>query len=95
MQIGDKCTPVNLEWMGAFVESHDYCNKLFTTGVPVWYVHARAYIPPNMIVIKPVLLTHPDQIVISMFMDGKKVRPFEVIHRGPGGHNHHIHICWL
>ncbi|OJA09233.1 hypothetical protein AZE42_11760 [Rhizopogon vesiculosus] len=95
MQIGDKCTSVNLEWMGAFMESHDNCNKLFTAGIPVWYVHARAYIPPNMTVIKPVLLTCPDQIVISMFMDGRKVHPFEVIHRGKGGRNCHIQIRWL
>jgi hypothetical protein len=43
MEIGDDCTPVNLEWMGAFMQSSDHCNKLFTAGVPVWYVRAKAY----------------------------------------------------
>lgn len=92
MEIGDERTSVNLEWMGAFVQSSDHCNKLFTAGVPVWYVRAKAYIPPNMTVVKPVLLTRPDQIVISMFMDGSKVRPFDVLHRGKGGTNRHTHI---
>ncbi|KAG2158718.1 uncharacterized protein EDB93DRAFT_1042960, partial [Suillus bovinus] len=47
------------DWMGAFVQSSDLCEKLFCAGVPVWYVRTSAYIPPNMKVVQPVLLTHP------------------------------------
>ncbi|KAG2360700.1 hypothetical protein BDR07DRAFT_1254498, partial [Suillus spraguei] len=42
------------EWMGAFVQSSDVCEKLFCAGVPVWYVRASAYIPPSMTVVEPV-----------------------------------------
>ncbi|KAG1776276.1 hypothetical protein EV702DRAFT_971524 [Suillus placidus] len=49
---------VNSEWMGAFTHDSDMCNKLHMAGVPVWYVHTMAYIPANMKVHKPVLITH-------------------------------------
>ncbi|KAG1744525.1 uncharacterized protein EDB91DRAFT_1022234, partial [Suillus paluster] len=78
--------------MGGFAQSSDICNKLFSAGVPAWYVRASAYIPPHMKVIEPVLLTRPDHIIISMYAEGRKIRPFEVIHRGQGGCNRHIHI---
>ncbi|KAG1840801.1 hypothetical protein F4604DRAFT_1939905 [Suillus subluteus] len=80
------------KWMGAFVQSSDVCEKLFCAGVPVWYVRASVYIPPSMAVVEPVLLTRPDHIIISMYAEGRKVRPFEVIHHGPGGHDRHVHI---
>ncbi|KAJ8581217.1 hypothetical protein M405DRAFT_938393 [Rhizopogon salebrosus TDB-379] len=86
------CTEVNPQWMGCFAQSSDICEKFFCAGVPVWYVRTRAYIPPAMTIITPVLLTRPDHIVISMYMEGRKIRPFEVIYRGQGGHNHHLHI---
>ena len=83
---------VNGEWMGGFAQSSDICDKLFSAGVPVWYVRASAYIPPNMKVVEPVLLSRPDHIVISMYAEGRRVRPFEVIYRGPGGRSRHTHI---
>ncbi|KAG2336960.1 hypothetical protein BDR05DRAFT_843138, partial [Suillus weaverae] len=76
-------------WMGAFVQSSNLCEKLFCTGVPVWYVHTSAYISPNMKVVQPVLLTHPDHIITGMYTEGSKVCPFKVIYCGPGGHSHH------
>ena len=83
---------VNMGWMGGFAQSSDICEKLFRAGVPAWYVRAIAYIPPKMMVVEPVLLTQPDHIIISMYAEGRKIRPFEVIYRGPGGRNRHIHI---
>ncbi|KAG1725967.1 hypothetical protein EDB19DRAFT_1914818 [Suillus lakei] len=83
---------VNMGWMGGFAQSSDICEKLFRAGVPAWYVRAIAYIPPKMMVVEPVLLTRPDHIIISMYAEGRKIRPFEVIYRGPGGRNRHIHI---
>ncbi|KAG2104650.1 uncharacterized protein F5147DRAFT_579745, partial [Suillus discolor] len=80
------------DWMGTFVQSSDVCEKLFCAGVPVWYVRASAYIPPNMKVVEPVLLTRPDHIIIGMYTEGSKVRPFEVIYHGPGGHSCHVHV---
>ncbi|KAG1849434.1 hypothetical protein DFJ58DRAFT_729522 [Suillus subalutaceus] len=86
------CHEVNSEWMGGFAQSSDICDKLFSAGVPAWYVCASAYIPPNMKVVEPVLLTRPDHIIISMYAEGRNIHPFEVIHRGQGGRNRHIHI---
>lgn len=83
---------VNVEWMGGFAQSSDICNMLFNAGVPVWYVRANAYISPDMKVVEPVLLTRPDHIIISMYAEGRKIRPFEVIYRGVGGRNRHINI---
>ncbi|KAG1819998.1 hypothetical protein EV424DRAFT_1323178 [Suillus variegatus] len=83
---------VNLGWMGGFAQSSDICEKLFCAGVPAWYVHASAYIPPQMMVVEPVLLTRPDHIIIAMYAEGRKIRPFEVIYHGQGGRNRHTHI---
>ncbi|KAG1899744.1 uncharacterized protein F5891DRAFT_1189554 [Suillus fuscotomentosus] len=86
---------VHGEWMGGFIQSSNICEKLFCTGVPVWYVHASSYIPQNMKVIEPVLLTRPDHIIISMYAEGRKVPPFEVIYHGPNGCDRHVHIRCL
>ncbi|KAG1887860.1 hypothetical protein F4604DRAFT_1570876 [Suillus subluteus] len=83
---------VNSEWMGAFTHESDMCNKLHMAGVPVWYVRTMAYIPANMKVHKPVLITHPDDIVISMYVEGNRIRPYDIIHRGEGGHQHQLHV---
>jgi hypothetical protein len=83
------------DWMGTFVQSSNICEKLFCAGVPVWYVRASVYIPPNMKVVEPVLLTHPDHIIIGMYAEGSKVRPFEVIYHSPGGHSRHVHVRHL
>ncbi|KAG0703203.1 hypothetical protein DFH29DRAFT_998656 [Suillus ampliporus] len=45
-----------------------------------------------MMVVEPVLLTRPDHIIIAMYAEGRKIRPFEVIYRGQGGRNRHTHI---
>jgi hypothetical protein len=92
---GDGTVIVNSEWMGAFTHDSDMCNKLHMAGVPVWYVHTMAYIPANMRVHKPVLITHPDDIVISMYMEGNRIRPYDIIYCGQGGHQRQLHICCL
>lgn len=74
------------------MQNSDICEKLFCTGIPIWYVCTSAYIPPNMKVVKPVLLTHPDHTIIIMYTEGSKVCPFKVIYHGPGGHHRHVHI---
>ncbi|OAX31782.1 hypothetical protein K503DRAFT_703149, partial [Rhizopogon vinicolor AM-OR11-026] len=51
------CHEVNREWMGGFAQSSDICDRLFSAGVPAWYVRASAYIPLDMKVVEPVLLT--------------------------------------
>jgi hypothetical protein len=89
---GDRTSIVNPEWMGAFTLDSDMCNKLYIAGVPVWYVRTMAYIPLHMIVKQPVLLTRPDQIILSMYAEGNKVRPYEIIYRGPGGYNRQVHV---
>ncbi|KAG2073023.1 hypothetical protein BDR04DRAFT_1152637 [Suillus decipiens] len=86
------CHAVWGDWMGAFVQSSNICEKLFCAGVPIWYVRTSVYIPPNMKVVEPVLLTHPDHIILGMYAEGSKVHPFEVIYHGPGGHSHHVHV---
>ncbi|KAG1719714.1 hypothetical protein EDB19DRAFT_1918597 [Suillus lakei] len=83
---------VNSAWMGAFTHDSDICNKLHMAGVPVWYVHTMAYIPANMKVMKPVLITHPDDIIISMYAEGNKIRPYDIIYRGQGGHQRQLHV---
>ncbi|KAG2101585.1 uncharacterized protein F5147DRAFT_581421 [Suillus discolor] len=86
---------VNSEWMGAFTHDSDMCNKLHMAGVPVWFVHTMAYIPANMKVHKPVLITHPDDIVISMYAEGNRIRPYNIIYHGQGGHQCQLHVCRL
>ncbi|KAG1900863.1 uncharacterized protein F5891DRAFT_951686, partial [Suillus fuscotomentosus] len=86
---------VNSEWMGAFTHDSDMCNKLHMAGVPVWCVCTMAYIPANMKVHKPVLITHPDDIVISMYAEGNRIRPYNIIYHGQGGHQHQLHVCCL
>jgi hypothetical protein len=89
---GDGTVIVNSEWMGAFTHDSDMCNKLHMAGVPVWYVRTMAYIPANMRVHKPVLITHPDDIVISMYAEGNRIRPYDIIYRGQGGHQRQLHV---
>ncbi|KAG1882378.1 hypothetical protein F4604DRAFT_1577378 [Suillus subluteus] len=95
MTAGDSTSIVNSEWMGAFTHDSDMCNKLYIAGIPVWYVRTMAYIPLNMTVKQPVLLTCPDQIILSMYAEGNKVRPYEIIYRGPGGYNRQLHVRCL
>ncbi|KAG1795442.1 uncharacterized protein HD556DRAFT_1235591 [Suillus plorans] len=87
-----RANTVNSAWMGAFTHDSDMCNKLHMAGVPVWYVRTMAYISANMKVMKPVLITHPDDIVISMYAEGNKIRPYDIIYRGQGGHQHQLHV---
>ncbi|KAG2741735.1 hypothetical protein P692DRAFT_20905082 [Suillus brevipes Sb2] len=89
---GDRTAVVNSEWMGAFTHNSDMCNKLYIAGIPVWYVRTMAYIPSNMTVKQPILLTCPDQIILAMYAEGNKIRPYEIIYRGPGGHNCQLHV---
>ncbi|KAG1809895.1 uncharacterized protein HD556DRAFT_1435629 [Suillus plorans] len=86
---------VNSEWMGTFTHDSDMCNKLHMAGVPVWYVRTMAYIPANMKVHKPVLITHSDDIVISMYAEGNRIRPYDIIYRGQGGHQRQLHVRHL
>ncbi|KAG1838529.1 hypothetical protein DFJ58DRAFT_846030 [Suillus subalutaceus] len=92
---GIGANPVNSAWMGAFTHDSDMCNKLHMAGIPIWYVRMMAYIPAHMKVIKPVLITHPDDIVISMYAEGNKIRPYDIIYRGQGGHQCQLHIRCL
>jgi hypothetical protein len=89
---GDGTVIVNSEWMGAFTHDSDMCNKLHMAGVPVWYVRTMAYIPANMRVHKPVLITHPDDIVISMYAEGNRICPYDIIYHGQGGHQCQLHV---
>ncbi|KAG2068986.1 hypothetical protein BDR04DRAFT_1157237 [Suillus decipiens] len=75
----DRTAIVNSEWMGAFMHNSDMCNKLYIAGIPVWYIRTMAYIPLNMTVKQPVLLTRPDQIILAV----------------PGGHNRQLHVRCL
>ncbi|KAG1904972.1 uncharacterized protein F5891DRAFT_1183629 [Suillus fuscotomentosus] len=91
----DRTAIVNLEWMGAFTHDSDMCNKLYIAGIPVWYVRTTAYIPSNMTVKQPVLLTYPNQIILSMYAEANKVQLYEIIHHGPGGNNRQLHVRHL
>ncbi|KAG1738079.1 uncharacterized protein EDB91DRAFT_1054753 [Suillus paluster] len=95
MTAGDSTSVVNSEWMGAFTHDSNMCNKLYIAGIPIWYVRTMAYIPSNMTVKQPVLLTRPDQIILSMYAEGNKVRPYEIIYHGPGGYNRQLHVRHL
>ncbi|KAG2030268.1 hypothetical protein BDR03DRAFT_1017321 [Suillus americanus] len=86
---------VNSAWMSAFTHDSDMCNKLHMAGIPIWYVRTMAYIPANMKVMKPVLITHPDDIIISMYAEGNKICPYDIIYHAQGGHQHQLHVCRL
>ncbi|KAG1871829.1 hypothetical protein DFJ58DRAFT_652468, partial [Suillus subalutaceus] len=86
---------INSEWMGTFTHESDMCNKLHMAGVPVWYVCMIAYIPANMKAHKPTLITHPDDIVISMYVEGNRIHPYDIIYHGQGGHQHQLHVHHL
>ncbi|KAG1863206.1 hypothetical protein DFJ58DRAFT_839181 [Suillus subalutaceus] len=66
----DRTSIINREWMGTFTLDSDMCNKLYIAGIPVWYVCSMVYIPSNMTVKQPILLTRPNQIILSMYAEG-------------------------
>ncbi|KAG1740127.1 uncharacterized protein EDB91DRAFT_1053419 [Suillus paluster] len=86
---GIGANPVNSAWMGAFTHDSDMCNKLHMAGIPVWYVLQC------MRVMKPVLITHLDDIVILMYAEGNKIRAYNIIYHGQGGHQRQLHVCRL
>ncbi|KAG1810839.1 uncharacterized protein BJ212DRAFT_1483972 [Suillus subaureus] len=73
---------VNSAWIGAFMHDSDMCNKLHMAGIP-------------SLVMKPVLITHLDDIIISMYAEGNKIRPYDIIYCGQGGHQHQLHVRHL
>jgi len=82
----------NTNWMGCFTYDSKICESFLTAGVPVWLVRAEAYIPPDMNIIQPVLLTFPDHITKRMYCElGKVVKPFPLLYHGAGGFNRHFH----
>lgn len=84
--------PGNPGWMGCFTDDSKICDTFLTAGVPVWLIRAEAYIPPDMNIDKPVLLTFPDHLTKSMYCEGGKVvKPFPLLYRGQGGFNRHFH----
>ncbi|OJA11302.1 hypothetical protein AZE42_09656 [Rhizopogon vesiculosus] len=84
--------PGDPKWMGCFTDDSKTCDNFLNAGVPVWLVRAEAYIPYNINIIKPVILTFPDNITKSIFSEaGKVVQPFPLIYRGRGGFNRHCH----
>ncbi|KAG1840419.1 hypothetical protein C8R48DRAFT_781765 [Suillus tomentosus] len=85
--------PANTKWIGCFTDSSKICDTLFNAGVPVWLLRAEAYIPADMNIVNPVVLTFPDHLMRSMYCEaGRIVKPFPLLYRGPGGFNHHFHI---
>jgi hypothetical protein len=78
--------------MGCFTDDSKVCDTFFNAGVPVWLFRAEAYIPTDMNIINPVVLTFPDHLMRSMYCEaGRIVKPFPLLYRGPGGFNRHFH----
>ncbi|KAG2051811.1 hypothetical protein BDR06DRAFT_973532 [Suillus hirtellus] len=61
--------PANTKWMGCFTDSSKICDTLFNAGVPVWLLCAEAYIPADMNIVNPVILTFPDHLMRSINPD--------------------------
>ncbi|KAG2066013.1 hypothetical protein BDR04DRAFT_1031264, partial [Suillus decipiens] len=83
--------PGNPRWMGCFTTDSKICNTFLNAGVPVWLVHAKAYISPNMNIINPVMLTFLDGLTKTMYCKGNVAQPFPLLYCGPGGFNCHFH----
>ncbi|KAH7904647.1 hypothetical protein BJ138DRAFT_1106643, partial [Hygrophoropsis aurantiaca] len=82
----------NKQWMGCFTRSSVFCDEMFRAGVPVWLIRSRSDIFPQMNIIHRVTLKFPDHIICAQYSDGGKIaKPFDMIYRGPGGLQRHIH----
>ncbi|OAX30498.1 hypothetical protein K503DRAFT_676903, partial [Rhizopogon vinicolor AM-OR11-026] len=72
--------PGDPKWMGCFTDDSKTCHTFFDAGVPMWLVRTEAYIPRDINIIKPVILTFPDNITKSIFSEaGKAVQPFPLL----------------
>ncbi|KAG1874422.1 hypothetical protein F4604DRAFT_1925300 [Suillus subluteus] len=81
----------NSRWMGCFTTDSKICDIYLNAGVPVWLVRTEVYISPQMNIIKPVVLTFPDDLTKNVYCEGNIMRPFPLLYRGPGGFNRHFH----
>ncbi|KAI6009556.1 hypothetical protein F5J12DRAFT_685883, partial [Pisolithus orientalis] len=69
----------NPTWMGCFTKDTATCEALYFIGVPVWLMHTKAYISPDMNIKEPVELTCPEDIVKAMYSEKGVAKPFPSI----------------
>ncbi|KAG2336561.1 hypothetical protein BDR05DRAFT_852549, partial [Suillus weaverae] len=69
----------NLRWMGCFTTDSKTCNIFLNASMPVWLVRTEAYISPQMNIIKPVVLTFPDDLMRNVYCEGNIARPFPLL----------------
>ena len=85
---------VRSDWMGCFTTDSGVCNELFQAGVPIWFMRYKFTITDKTIIEKPIRYMFPDHIIRSQYFEkGKTVRPFDLLHSGPGGFQCHFHSC--
>ncbi|KIN98921.1 hypothetical protein M404DRAFT_156586 [Pisolithus tinctorius Marx 270] len=77
--------------MGCFMKDTATCEALYFAEVPVWLMHTKAYISPDMNIKEPVRLMCPEDIVKAMYLEKGVAKPFPSIYHGPGSLLHHIH----
>ncbi|KAG1787643.1 uncharacterized protein HD556DRAFT_1312541 [Suillus plorans] len=85
MRFVDTTHKVDPKWMGCFTQDVAIATKVHAAGVPVWLIRDARLIPSNMNIVKVVLFTPPDDLVISIYHDPLKLfaQPFDIIARGP------------
>ncbi|KAH7917937.1 hypothetical protein BV22DRAFT_1134992 [Leucogyrophana mollusca] len=70
---------VNMAWMGCFMHDSKVCDEMFA-------------IFPQMNIVKPIILTFPDNIIYAQYSEASKLaKPFALLHRGTGGFLRHYH----
>ncbi|KAG1822680.1 uncharacterized protein BJ212DRAFT_1203827, partial [Suillus subaureus] len=69
----------NSRLMGCFTTDSKTCDIFLNASVPVWLVHAEAYISPQMNIIKLVVLTFPDDLTRNIYCEGNIMRPFPLL----------------
>ncbi|KAG1883232.1 hypothetical protein F4604DRAFT_1920416 [Suillus subluteus] len=75
----------NSRWMGCFTTDSKICDIYLNAGVPMWLVRTEVYISPQMNIIKPVVLTFPDDLTKNVYCEGNITRPFPLLYRGYTG----------
>ncbi|KAG1840750.1 hypothetical protein F4604DRAFT_1690665 [Suillus subluteus] len=91
MRFVDTTHKVDTKWMGCFTQDVTVATKVHAAGVPVWLICNARLINSNMNIIKVILFTPPDNLVIGMYHNPIKLfaQPFNIIIRGPNNRRRH------
>ncbi|KAI0740262.1 hypothetical protein C8Q76DRAFT_607744, partial [Earliella scabrosa] len=76
---------VRKDFMGAFTTSPDVAQKLFSAGIPVWFMRPKAAVPSGTRILQQ---TRPQPVTIRTEPDEDSSSTGEVLYKGLAGFNH-------